>query len=206
MGEGESEGTTPRSWLAVAPLVNQRSFVGLMKAIETTKMTSSQSIGVVVDAAKYIVRVEAAERCESEVGALHKHFDSALASTWSSLKRTGVDMDAFLKLYQEPLKLILDVKLARSICEIKDDFAPHADGIVLMCRSSMTGKKLFQAYLVHVGEARLEAILKKRVDELGDKELTSEWISVSRKAILSEGEQLGCEDLLCRYPFQICLG
>lgn len=183
-----------RSWLAVSPLVNQRSLVGLLKAIETTKMTSPQSIAVVLDCAKYIMRVGAQTSFPSEVKSLTNSFDNALSSTYASLRKSGVELPIFLKMYAEPLELVLNVGQAKAVAAQTADMGSMSDSIVALCKSGVTGKKLFQPFLVHVGEARLEKLLEESVAALGVANITSAWVAETRKVILAEAEKLGCED------------
>lgn len=165
-----------------------------MKAVETSKLTSPQAVAVVVDTAKFVVRVGADTKYSAETQALTRTFDLALSQTWATLRRDSVSLDTFLKMYAQPLGLVLSVATAAKVADCNNDYTKCADEIVALCKSGTTGKNMFQGFLVHVGEARLEALMDAEVASLGDSPITAEWVAKTRRAILDEADRLGCED------------
>lgn len=94
---------------------NQRSLVGLFKAVEQSKTSSVNSAQVLVDLAGFIHRLNLQTRFKAEVDYMLPLIDGAFVSMYASLRKDKVTAATFVAMYTSELGIVMDTAAAQTI-------------------------------------------------------------------------------------------
>ena len=155
--------------------MNQREFVGILKAVSAQAVVGKASCDkVAIALAKFISRGKLASTYPDEVKAMHTLFDPIMVRHWANLKKSGVTLTTYIDCNHDLMGFLLDEGDWEAVRQCGGDYTSVKGNLSRLIQSSAYGRALFgfteAALEAQDFSLKVDAGLVKLVPSIADKE------------------------------------
>jgi hypothetical protein len=136
------------AWLQTSPKVNQREFIGLLKACSKDAVKGrTTSDNVLLSLLKFIGSSKLQDKFPEEVKAILPLVDPILVRHFLMLKRSGVQVSTYLQCHMDVVCLLLDRSDLEAVLANRDGWAAVEPQLCRLAQCTQLGRALFTSSL-----------------------------------------------------------